>query len=244
MSATTNGDDEEELVQCGCGHEVEPDAVVSLREVRICENCYTPFPVTDWPENIGTYNHRVIEARGTSKVVNTTYLLGLDARGRAVYYSGENNRILTFVPKNDRNYRQDRQEALESKQEYHNGLHQLRPRRNQSRSAGAGPASKDSFVTLPDGDHMVRVNTSEKIKSRELDEWMVENTEDWQAVHPDKAEAFQLEKFGTTSGKPKVDKRCKDCGHVEEDIDPEDQYHCPECDTHKFYEVADTEEDQ
>lgn len=239
MSATDSASDE--LYEADCGHRVPKERTVSVPEVTLCDECYTAFSVEKWPDIIGNYEHRVIEGagRGTSKVLNQEYLLGLDRRGRAVYYDGENSRVKTYVPMHDRAYKRDRDARAEVLSERHTpekGMGVLRPKKKGISKPEPAPAIPGDFVTLPDGDHIVMVEVTEKMDYWDLEEWMEENTGDWQQVLPQMVEKFELQhKFGMESGRPLTTSECQECGHVETEHDPKAIRRCPECDSHKFY---------
>lgn len=238
MSAQPDGGEEKRRVDCG--HLVSDDEVVHQREITLCEECYTPFDVTEWPERLGKHKHRVIEARGSSTVTNTEYLLGLDRRGRAVYYDGENCRIKTYVPMHDRAYRKDRRKRTEKREKYvtpEKGHGVLRPERFTETKPEPAPAFPGDFITLPNGDHIVCVEISEKVKDFGLEEKVRERAIDWKQMNPEQVQRFDMQNvFGTESGKRLKSMECRDCGHAEEDVDPETHSRCPECDSHSFYQ--------
>lgn len=198
---------ETELYTADCGHEVPKSETVSVPEVVLCERCYEPFSLDSWPEIIGTHEYRAIEARGTTKVVNRVKLIGLDQRGRAVYYDGDDRRFKTYVPMHDRAYRDDRHERAQQVAEWrhvheHDGV--LTPQRESNSKPDPAPSYPGNFVTLPNGDHIVMVEVTDKVQSREVGNWLEDHADEFKQVRPKLVEYHGLsDLFDPEDGRPK-----------------------------------------
>jgi len=225
-----NADATQMMIDTDCGHTVPKSQTVSVPEIILCRECYTPFDVTEWPQTIGKYEYRAREKFGTSKESNEVYIIGLDRRGRAKYYDEDNRRVLTYVPKHDTAYQQDRHERQKERDKSN-----LRPRKNIYCPDGPAPMQAEEFVTLPNGDHIVEVEVSDKLSMGKLKDWIQENCGDWKQVHPDVVKRIGIDGFGPTSGERELDFLCRECYHLVRSLDPADADRCPECDSHKFY---------
>lgn len=238
-----NASDTEETYTADCGHEVTRENRVTMPEIMLCQYCYIPFSVDKWPKTLSTSE----EYAGTNYHGSAEYtkyhttLLGLDARGRAVYHHEENRTIEYIVPMNDDAYRQDRQaraKQLLENQTPAKGMGVLQPVEKRSWKTGM-PYANRTIAALPNNDHMVVVKVEDvdfgAYDTRGIQSWLQENADDWSAVRPELVKMFNLqEQFGEHSGRPMTHKECENCGH-EAAVDPVKHTECPDCGSHRFY---------
>jgi len=185
-----------------CGHTVDPDDVIHKREISLCPACYQPFDLDEWPERLGKHTHRVIEGgmgvgARTNRHTNVVYLLGLDKRGRARYHDEENRRVKTFVPMNDYAYRDDRIErgakvsGWQTTNEHEPTLVAERYRETKPEPA---PAIPGDFVTLPNGDHIVMVDCTERVHADlyGFGDWLDEHKHEFKQLRDSVLERYDI----------------------------------------------------
>lgn len=133
---------EQETPRLDCGHEAGDGEAVSLPEVTICRECYTPFSVEDYPAVLDSAKRFAgVNYHGSAEYVTyRTRILGLDKHGHAVYHRERDKRILYVGPVHDRHF--DTQDDR-------------RPLRDKHTKPEPAPAPYDpDFHTLPNGDHI------------------------------------------------------------------------------------------
>lgn len=238
MSGNTQSSDNDqptEQVSCDCDHTVPAERIFQLRELTVCDECYVPFNVTQWPAELGTYEYRVIEGRGATTVRYAEYLLGLDQRGRALYYNENDEHVQAYVPMHDPAYHRDRRKRAEALSEYHHtttdpGQSVLRSARATTIKPDPAPATPGEYVTLPNGDHIVPVERIASVARDTIEAWVQDTLDRFAQFRPNiRARFGVLNIFGEISGKPFVDRTCRDCGHTDHSVDPHEAHCCAEC---------------
>lgn len=184
----------QDTYEADCGHEVPKDDLVHNYEITLCRQCYRPFDLDEWPEQIGKHTHRVIEGgmglgSRTTHHVNRVFLIGLDDRGRARYYDEENCRVKTYVPMNDRAYREDRIKRAAKMSGWrasHEHLSVLTAERHSITEPEPAPAYPGDFVTLPNGDHIVMVDATERITNpgslHDFGDWLEHHQDEFKVI--------------------------------------------------------------
>ncbi|ERJ07482.1 hypothetical protein HLRTI_000525 [Halorhabdus tiamatea SARL4B] len=230
MSESQIPDGEPQQVDCDCGHTVPQNRAVSNPEITLCDECYTPFDLEEWPDVLCSKTYNVREKGGVSRMKKETILLGIGERGQAIYYDGYTNNVLVVVPANDPAYDADRRDYREDI-----GRDRLSPEKIKHLGPEPEPAHSNQFHTLPNGDHIVRVDVVNLSTYQNYAEFISEGGMEFQQVEPTIAKTFDIDGFGRTSGKKHVSKVCKDCGYSVHDVDPEENDRCPECDSYQYY---------
>ena len=175
MSSNTASDtDSRTAIEATCGHRVPYDDVHHSGEFRYCEECFLEldrefFALDDYPEILKSRKHTAIEGRGSTTVVNHVALVATTQDRKALYHDERNDRFWYVVPMHSEFHNTD--DAVEA------------PIREQHTDAtrGAPPDfSRDSFCTIPNGDHLAVVSYEDA--PHNIPRWINEHSDELREV--------------------------------------------------------------
>lgn len=111
----TSHEDGSDTNTLDCGHkEIVPHVYVP-GVGTMCRNCYSPISINRWKNTLRTTktHHQTGETTHYS-----TWLVGLDEYGRAVYHDEYNGAILKIVPKHHRGFDDDVEDGMAPLRDY------------------------------------------------------------------------------------------------------------------------------